>query len=149
MAGLKKAIIVDLDGTLCDVDHRVEFVRKVPIDWKNFNERMASDKVNYWCQEIIEAMQAKDVEVYFITGRGEDYRHLTEDWLKRHHIKYNDLYMRPFNDFREDADIKEELYKKHLKGKFDVRFVIDDRASVVKRWRELGLVCLQCDWGNF
>lgn len=145
----KKAIIVDLDGTLCDVDHRVEFVRKVPIDWQGFNDRMSADKVNLWCQELIEAMSAKGCDIYFITGRGEDYRGLTEEWLKRHHINYQGLFMRPANDMREDAEIKEEQYVKHLKGKFNILFVVDDRLSVVRRWRELGLVCLQCDWGDF
>lgn len=147
--GLKKAIIVDLDGTLCDVDHRVEFVKKIPIDWKKFNDRMGADKVNFWCQQIIDAMGSSGYETLFVTGRGEDYRKLTEDWLIRHHIKYNELYMRPANDMREDAEIKEELYKKYIKGKYVVLFVIDDRLSVVRRWRELGLVCLQCDWGDF
>lgn len=144
-----KGIIVDLDGTLCDVDHRVEFVRKVPIDWKEFNDRMSLDKINHWCEELIKAMQAKNYQIHFVTGRGEDYRQLTEEWLNRHHIKYDSLLMRPRNDMREDAEIKEELYTNHIKGKVQILFVVDDRASVVKRWRELGLVCLQCDWGDF
>lgn len=145
----KKAIIVDLDGTLCDVNHRVEFVRKVPIDWDGFNSRLSADKLNRWCFEIVDAMKSRGTEIYFITGRGEDYRALTEDWLAGHHIVYNGLYMRAKNDFREDADIKEDLYREHLEKTHEILFVIDDRLSVVRRWRELGLVCLQCDWGDF
>lgn len=149
MANKNKAIIVDLDGTLCDVDHRVEFVKKFPIDWKGFNERLSADKLNHWCFELIEAMRARHYEIFFVTGRGEDYRKLTEEWLNRHGIHYSGLYMRPSNDMREDTEIKEELFKKYLKDKYQILFVVDDRLSVVRRWRELGLVCLQCDWGDF
>ena len=144
-----KAIIVDLDGTLCDVEHRLEFVRKVPIDWIQFNQRLSGDKLNHWCFELIKAMQAQGYNVLFVTGRGEDFRELTDEWLLRHHIHHHGLFMRPKNDHREDADVKEELYHQFIKTHYDVLFVVDDRASVVKRWREMGLICLQCDWGNF
>ena len=146
---MQKAIIVDLDGTLCDVEHRVHHVQSKPQRWKEFNDGMKFDKINRWCELLIKAMQGQSFKILFVTGRGEDYRRDTEEWLSKHHVVYDGLFMRPVNDFREDSDIKEELYCNHIKDKFDVVFVVDDRASVVKRWRELGLVCLQCDWGDF
>ena len=49
---MEKAIIVDLDGTLADVEHRVEFVRITPKNWKEFNDRMIHDPINHWCEEF-------------------------------------------------------------------------------------------------
>lgn len=146
---MKKAIIVDLDGTLCDVEHRVEFVKMSPKNWKEFNDRMIHDPINHWCLELILAMKEQHYQIIFVTGRGEDYRAHTEQWLKKNLVPYDALFMRKQNDFREDDDVKETLYRENIEENYQVLFVVDDRQSVVKRWRELKLICLQCDWGNF
>lgn len=146
---MKKAIIVDLDGTLCDVEHRVEFVKMNPINWKEFNERMIHDPIIHWCLELIIAMKKQGYQILFVTGRGEDYREHTETWLKKNQVNYDLLLMRAIGDFREDDDVKESLYRENIERNYQVLFVVDDRQSVVKRWRELKLICLQCDWGNF
>jgi acid phosphatase class B len=146
---MNKAIIVDLDGTLTNVEHRVHHVRLDPKNWKEFNDLMIHDPIHSWCSELIFAMKARGYKIIFVTGRGEDYRDQTESWLKKHQVNYDELYMRKVNDFREDADVKEEIYHQEIEKKNQVLFVVDDRKSVVARWRELDLVCLQCDWGDF
>lgn len=37
----------------------------------------------------------------------------------------------------------------HIRDRYDVRVVLDDRDSVVKMWRSLGLTCLQVALGEF
>ena len=144
-----KAIIVDLDGTLCDVEHRVHHVQKKPRDWRAFNQAMDQDESYFWCIELIAAMKARGYKILFVTGRDENFRELTAAWLKRHHVVHDELYMRRANDFREDADVKEEIYFQKIEKVAQVLFVVDDRKSVVERWRKLELVCLQCAPGDF
>lgn len=144
-----KAIIVDLDGTLCDVEHRVHHVEGPVKNWKSFNELMVHDELNHWCFELMEAMGAKGYRTIFVTGRGEAFRGPTETWLAKHSVKYEHLYMRAVLDQREDSDVKEDIYKQKIEKDYQVLFVVDDRKSVVDRWRELDLVCLQCAPGNF
>lgn len=147
---MKKAIIVDIDGTLADVEHRVHHVRKEQKDWKSFNDSMDQDRLNHWCAKLIEAMKIQDFDILFVTGRDENYREKTQSWMKQHQIKYDHLFMRAAVDFRSDDEVKKEVYLQEIKDKWEVLFVVDDRLSVVKMWREqLGLVCLQCDWGDF
>lgn len=146
---MSKSIIVDLDGTLTNVDHRVHHVRLEPKNWIAFNDLMIHDPIHFWCFELICAMKDRGYNIIFVTGRGEDYRTHTETWLSKHKVPYDQLYMRKLNDYREDNDVKEEIYKNNIKGKTQVLFVVDDRKSVVERWRKLDLVCLQCDWGDF
>ena len=67
----------------------------------------------------------------------------------QHQINYHQLYMRPAKDVRGDNEVKKEIFQNSIKDKFDILFVVDDRLSVVKMWRSIGLVCLQCDWGDF
>jgi FMN phosphatase YigB (HAD superfamily) len=144
-----KAILVDLDGTLCDVEHRVHHVQGPKKNWREFNALMVHDELNHWCFELMEAMIARGYKIIFVTGRGEENRENTEQWLKRHKINYEHLFMRASIDFREDSDVKEQIYWEEVEKKYQVLFVVDDRKSVVERWRKLDLICLQCAPGDF
>lgn len=143
------AILVDLDGTLCDVDHRVHHVQGDKKNWKAFNQLLVHDKLNHWCFELMEAMTTRGYKIIFVTGRNELLRAPTEEWLVKHSVKYEHLYMRGILDNREDADVKEDIYTLMIEQKYQVLFVVDDRKSVVDRWRKLDLICLQCAPGNF
>ena len=60
------------------------------------------------------------------------------------------LLMRKDGDNRPDQIVKRELYERHVVGLYEVEGVLDDRAKVVRMWRdELGLTCLQVADGNF
>lgn len=145
----QKAIIVDLDGTLCDVEHRVHHVKSKPKNWHAFNSAMDEDKSYFWCLELIAAMKSRGYKILFVTGRDENFRSNTEAWLKKHQVDYDELYMRKAQDFREDSDVKEEIYHQKIERTTQVLFVVDDRKSVVARWRQIGLTCLQCAPGDF
>ena len=57
--------------------------------------------------------------------------------------------MRRTKDFRKDAIVKTELFEAHIRGQFEVLFVLDDRDQVVEMWRQMGFACLQVAPGNF
>ena len=57
--------------------------------------------------------------------------------------------MRATGDFRPDSVVKEEIYNNHIKDNYYVAGVFDDRDSVVKLWRDLGLTCFQVYYGDF
>lgn len=57
--------------------------------------------------------------------------------------------MRKNNDFRPDEEIKKEIYFDKIINNYNILFILDDRAKVVKMWRELKLTCLQVDDGDF
>jgi len=146
---MKKAIIVDIDGTLADVEHRVHHVRQEPKNWRAFNQAMDLDILNPWCRDLILAMKNQQTDILLVTGRDEDYRIKTEQWLKKNNVPFNHLWMRQASDYRGDDIVKKEIYDIEIKPNYQVLFVVDDRQSVVKMWRSIGLVCLQCDWGDF
>ena len=147
--GVATAIVVDLDGTLCDVNHRVHHVRKEKKDWKAFHTGLVDDEINPWCDQLIHAMKAQSYAIILLTGRDEKYRDLTEGWLNKYSVPHDALFMRPHDDFRKDDVIKAEIYEKEILPYYHVLFVVEDRKSVVEMWREKGVVCLQCDWGDF
>lgn len=145
----QKAILVDLDGTLADIEHRVHFVTKTKPDWKSFYADIPKDSLHLWCQELIEAMNSRGYKVIFVTGREEYTRSDSQAWLDRHNLSGIPLLMRSKGDTREDAMVKKDIYFRDIRPFYEVLFVVDDRRSVVEMWREIGLVCLQCAPGEF
>lgn len=157
-SGKKLAFICDLDGTLCNTDHRQHLVEAKK--WDEFYEALDGDPVNLWCEDLVFALHHGDAVRYqpiFVSGRQEKYRRKTVEWFARiwelETEQVTDdsfiLFMRKDGDFRQDAVIKEEIYRQHIEPKFHVAFAIDDRQQVVNMWRRIGIVCLQCAEGNF
>lgn len=88
-------------------------------------------------------------DVVFCTGRKEQYREVTEEWLESHLGFHTPLLMRADDDGRTDWIVKYELFNKHIREQYNVRGVFDDRQQVVKMWRALGLTCFQVAEGDF
>jgi hypothetical protein len=85
-----------------------------------------------------------------MTGRSEEHRVVTENWLKSKGLVYDALYCRPAGDTRPDNIVKHELFWQHVAPKgYKISGVFDDRDSVVKLWRDMGLTCFQVNYGNF
>ncbi len=155
---MQKAIIVDLDGTLCDISHRRTFVENGENDWKSFDHpwQVKRDKLNDWCSELIKGMIFNGHKVIFVTGREgiPDKKLATIGWLENHFNEQwlslnTKIFFRKEGDHRQDCIIKKEIFEKYIEPFFDITFVVDDRKQVVEMWRELGFTCLQCDEGDF
>lgn len=142
-----KAVICDLDGTLCNIDHRLHFMKGEKKNWPGFFEAMSEDKINPWCETLLENLY--EFPIILCSGRSETYRSVTEDWLGKHCISYDHLLMRPRNDSRRDDIVKEVILDFEILTRFKPYFAIDDRARVVQMWRKRGITCLQCAEGNF
>ncbi len=87
--------------------------------------------------------------IVLCTGRQEQHRAVTEEWLARHHVPFAYLYMRPTEDYRDDTEIKAELLTKILKDGWRPIMAFDDRNKVVAMWRRLGVPCAQVAEGDF
>lgn len=141
---MDKAIICDIDGTLA---HRTN---RGPFDW----DKVGEDEPDFIIWEILLRYRnvqpvARQIQVILLSGRDSVCKDKTIEWLGLFDIPYDKLYMRAKGDMRKDSIIKKEIYDKHIKGKYEVEFVLDDRDQVVKMWRELGLKCLQVAEGDF
>jgi predicted kinase len=134
---LPKAIIVDLDGTLCIHNDRSPF-EYIKCD---------TDLLNKTIAEIIRRYEYR---VIFVSGREDYCKDKTITWLKKNGFLFWDLYMRKSGDTRPDYIIKGELYNEYIKDKNYIDFVLDDRDQVVNLcWRQFGFTCLQVAEGDF
>ena len=152
---LPKAIICDIDGTLAVVGDRS------PYDASKCDD---VDKPNQPVIECVKAMHSQGYHIIFMSGREDEYRDQTINFICDHvrvHYDPEDnsmfsegpinfmLYMRTTGDKRKDAIVKRELFDAHVAGKYFVEFVLDDRNQVVKFWRSIGLPCFQVAEGMF
>jgi len=144
------AIICDLDGTLCNLDHRLHYVKKEgKKDWMSFFEQLINDQANMWCLEMLTALKSNII--LFCSGRPSNYRNLTLSWLYDYlpHDMRFDLFMRYEGDYRQDNIAKEILLDFEILTNYTPYFIIDDRKQVVDMWRKRGFTCLQCTDGEF
>ncbi len=138
-------IIFDIDGTLADCRHRRHFVTNGNHDWKSFNESMVMDSPIKPIIRLADMLYGRE-QVIFVTGRTEEYREVTEDWLNERltaRFDVRSLKMRKYKDYRPDCIIKEEILMELKAEGFWPDLVIDDRQSVVDMWRSHGIICLQ------
>lgn len=138
---LPECIIVDIDGTLAIMADRD------PYD----GSRAMEDKLNMPVARIVHMLKAShaNLTVIVVTGRDGVYRQVTEDWLNAKAVPFDELYTRAEGDRRKDAEVKREIWKRHVQRRFSVLAVLDDRDQVVDMWRSLGLTCLQVNYGDF
>jgi predicted kinase len=136
---LPKAIIVDIDGTLAKMNGRG------PFEWDKVDTDHVKDPIR-----LIVNMIGQFHNVIIFSGRDGCCKDLTIQWLKTHNIRHDSIFMRPEGNNEKDSIIKKRLFEENIRGKYYIDFVLDDRNQVVDMWRkELGLVCLQVDYGDF
>lgn len=137
---------LDVDGTIADCNHRRHHIRNGNKDWKSFLGNMHLDPVIEPVAKIARII-SKTIPVICCTGRGEEYRTMTETWLRNNDIPYTKLYMRSKDDMRADHVIKIELLNQIRADGYNPIVAIDDRHSVVSALRQNGVTVLQCsDW---
>lgn len=143
-------VICDLDGTMCNVDHRLHFLKgEGKKDWKSFSEHLVHDRLNEWCYHLVQAMRHRGFQVAFASGRSDNYHRHTTEWLELHDLSNIPVYMRNRQDFRKDSIVKENILDFEIKTRYNILFVIDDRTQVVEMWRKRGITVLQCAEGEF
>jgi len=134
--GLPNAIICDIDGTLAHMNGK-----RGPFEW----DKVGLDKVDRDVAFIIaQYRRILDAKVILLSGRDSVCRNLTEDWLTDNHIWYNELHMRPQGDTRKDTEVKREMFDEHIRNKYNVLAVFDDRPCVVRMWLDMGLKVFAC-----
>lgn len=137
---LPTCVICDLDGTLANNNWRN------PFDASKCDEDPLIDST----YQVLRMCDAAGYYIVLFSGRSEEYRQPTWNFVEQHNIPAYMLVMRKMDDNRKDSIVKREMYENHIKDRYNVLFVLDDRDQVVEMWRkELGLPCHQVNYGDF
>jgi len=150
---MRKAIIVDLDGTVALIDRRRELAMKPngKLDWDIFldPENISLDEPNRPIINLVHLLKNAEYKIVIVTGRYQRALSETIKWLELNSVPHDAIFTRANSDYREDSIVKKEIFEHHIREQWDVHWVIDDRKRVVDMWRnELNLTVLQVAEGN-
>ena len=140
----KNVVVVDLDGTLANVEHRVHMLKGDRPDWDAFFKACIRDTPNDWCVRLIEHF-AGTYDVMIVSARSKVVEEETREWLVNlfpDMLGIELVMLREAGDNTPDVTLKKAWLDRF--GKSRILFVVDDRQRVVNMWREEGLTCLQC-----
>lgn len=149
----KTYIIVDIDGTLANVDHRQEYAQTG--QWDQFHEMCHLDEPY---QDVIDAVNAFALvggyNVVGLTGRPDNMRLKTMNWLGQKGALLQDVWMpRGVKDFRSDVEVKTTALEAFFGSKeavlANVLFMLEDRDKLVAHFRDYGLTVLQPRLGTY
>ncbi|MCK9924461.1 hypothetical protein MXD61_21765 [Frankia sp. AgPm24] len=136
--------IVDVDGVVADVRHRLRFLRASPGDWDSFFAAAPADPPLTEGVELVHQL-ARDHEVVWLTGRPESSREDTARWLREQGLPLGELRMRPDDD-RRPARVFKRTELRSLGARRHIAVVVDDDPAVVDLLRADGWPVLRAEW---
>lgn len=150
MLSLRPLYIFDLDGTLALIDHRRHLVESTPKQWRAFYAACPKDLPNAAVIRTANALYLAGADVWVWSGRSDEVKLETEEWLRANFPAHAVLQMRDARDHQPDVKLK-RLWLQQMAPHDRARLVavFDDRASVVEMWRSEGVACFQVAPGDF
>ena len=136
--------VVDIDGVVADVRHRLHFIEGKPRQWDRFFAAAGEDPPLPAGVALVKELAA-DHDVLWLTGRPERTRRATRTWLAAQGLPTEPLIMRPNRDFRPARVTKrDELRTLRADHRFAV--VVDDDPQVVELLAADGFPTRLADW---
>ena len=136
--------VVDLDGVVADVRHRLHHLSGGRKDWPAFFAAAAHDGLLAEGSEAVHRL-AEVYDVAYLSGRPERLRAVTQRWLHEQQLPDGQLLLRPDGDYRPSRVYKVEA----LRGLAETRTVVvlvDDDERVLDAAREAGFDVLPATW---
>ena len=142
--GPRAIAVIDIDGVLADVRHRVVHLEKRPKDWGSFF-RLASKDPPLAAGIDAAHRLAEVYEIVYLSGRPEHLRRDTEAWFRRHGLPEGELHLRPRTDFRPARDFKVTMLRR-FEERAPVAVLVDDDPDVLDAARRAGFDVLPATW---
>ena len=136
--------MIDIDGVVADVRHRLHHLDRRPKDWTSFFAAAVRDGLHPEGLQVVEHLRAEH-DIVFLTGRPEHLRHDTQRWLEENGLGGHRLLMRHERDRRPAAVLKVEALRREV-GIERVAIVVDDDAEVLRAMRRAGVATFQAEW---
>ena len=136
--------VVDVDGVLADVRHRLHHVATPPKDWDAFFASAPEDPVLEQGREVVTRL-AEVFDIVYLSGRPERCRDDTVAWFEEHDLPPGDLVLRPRGDRRPARLVKVEALDE-MSADGTVAVLVDDDPLVLQAARRAGYDVMPADW---
>jgi len=139
-------VIIDIDNTLCNSNPRFQLATKPngKIDWDiaHIPAYIIVDEPFYPMIDLVKHYKKRGVEVILLTGRPESVREVTNEWLAKYGVEYDQLIMRSWEDnFLKAPIYKKKMYEKYIQS--NVICAYDDDEKIIDMWVELKIPCFK------
>jgi phosphoglycolate phosphatase-like HAD superfamily hydrolase len=136
--------VLDIDGVLADVRHRLHHLEQHPKSWSGFFAAAPGDPLLPEGAAVAGRL-AEDHEVVYLTGRPERCRRDTVRWLSVHGLPDGVLLMRREADRRPARQTK-LAHLRTLSRRGTVAILVDDDPEVIDAATAAGLPTMLADW---
>jgi len=136
-----KWLICDVDHTLFDSRGRDGLANEK--DWDAYNAAAWKDPPVPEMIALVNSLHASGWPTICLTACAEKWRPVKMRQLLDHGVEYDELIMRPHEDFRPSPALKVGLLMRRLRSLDDVGLVIEDRDDVVAAFKEQNITVLQ------
>ena len=140
-----RVAVLDIDGVLADVRHRLPHIEGGRRDWDAFFAGVADDPVLEPGRDLARRLAGDGMGIVYLTGRPERCREDTRAWLEHHALPEGELVMRQDRD-RRPARLMKLQALHEMAGRCEVRCLVDDDPQVVLAARAAGFDVVVADW---
>lgn len=142
------AAVVDIDGVLSDAAQRQHYLEAPRRDWDAFFEACGDDPVIDEVRVLLDLLDPA-LRIVLLTARPARVHQLTEAWLRRYHIRWDLLLMRPWGDYEVARDFKQSSVWDLRDHGFELRIAIEDDLRNVEMFRREGVPCIYFHSGYY
>lgn len=137
--------VLDIDGVLADVSHRLHHITGPRRDWSAFFAEVDADGLLDAGARAAHEACGQGLRIVYLTGRPERCRSATQAWLDRMGLPDGPVHMRPDQDRRPARRFKVERLR-DLAASAPVAFLLDDDQAVCDAASEAGFTVRHADW---
>jgi hypothetical protein len=141
---VRQLAVIDVDGVLADVRHRLHFLEDRPKDWAGFFAAAVDDPP---LEEGLTTARrlAEAFTVVYLSGRPEHCRRDTLAWFGRYGVPQGEMLLRKPGDRRPARIVKVEALDR-LAQQAPVAVLVDDDEEVCSAARLAGYDVLPARW---
>lgn len=143
-ADVRMVAVVDIDGVLADVRHRLKHLERRPKDWEAFFAAAPDDPPLQVGLDTVRRL-AEVHEIVYLSGRPERCRADTEAWFRTHGLPAGEILLRRPDDRRPARFVKVQQLRR-LQRRAPVAVLVDDDPDVLAAAREAGFDVLPATW---
>ncbi len=138
----QKVILIDIDGTIANIDHRKHLILGETPDWDAFYKACVDDTPIVAMIKVIKGdLEGNSAIPVFVTGRSDLVRRETAEWLDKYFFdgdlqdRNPALHMRVHGDHQEDFELKKGFV--NSLSEFEILGAYEDRPQVIRMYEEL------------
>lgn len=135
-------IISDIDGTTVRTSPaRVTLLSQGR--WDEFAKGAINDPPVKSVVRMLQLCYQRGIQIHLVTGRGEECRSVTEEWLWKWNVPFQSLRMRPEDDRTPGYELKRRWLAEGNYQPAATFAVFEDQTAAVRMYRQRGFLTFQ------